>query len=397
MEPPQRQQLALLRDGLKRMLASGVWADRLSMDHLADIRDLSDLAALPFTVKTDLSPALSRVIVPRRAIVRVHASSGTTHQPTVVAYTAGDLDLWARLVARGLAAVGVGSDSVVHSALGYGLFTGGLGFHAAAESLGATVVPASTGRSSRHLRLIEALSADVLFATPSYALHLAESVSAPPQIRLGVFGAEPWSEAMRTRLEAAWGMTAVDTYGLSEMIGPGVAWECLAKDGMHLNEDAFLPEVVDPVTGAVLEDGRIGELVLSSMAREAMPLLRYRTGDLTALERGECRCGETLVRMRRVVGRVDGMVVVRGVNIYPGQLEAAVLSVSEARGDWQAVVERPENLDVLTVTVEGAAEIQPAVEAALHDVLGLRVTVVVVPPGRVGHGGGKRLGIQDRR
>jgi len=397
MEAPQRQQLALLRDGLSRMLASGVWADRLSMDHLAEIRDLSDLAALPFTVKTDLSPALSRTIVPRRAIVRVHASSGTTQQPTVVAYTAGDLDLWARLVARGLAAVGVGSDSVVHSALGYGLFTGGLGFHAAAESLGATVIPASTGRSSRHLHLIAALSADVLFATPSYALHLAESVPAPPRIRLGVFGAEPWSEAMRTRLEAAWGMTAVDTYGLSEMIGPGVAWECLARDGMHLNEDAFLPEVVDPVTGAVLEDGQLGELVLSSMAREAMPLLRYRTGDLTALERGQCGCGETLVRMRRVVGRVDEMVVVRGVNVYPGQLEAAVLSVSEARGDWQAVVERPENLDVLTVTVEGAAEIQPAIEAALHDVLGLRATVVVVPPGRVGHGGGKRLGIQDNR
>ncbi len=397
MEAPQRQQLALLRDGLSRMLASGVWADRLSMDHLAEIRDLSDLAALPFTVKTDLSPALSRTIVPRRAIVRVHASSGTTQQPTVVAYTAGDLDLWARLVARGLAAVGVGSDSVVHSALGYGLFTGGLGFHAAAESLGATVIPASTGRSSRHLHLIAALSADVLFATPSYALHLAESVPAPPRIRLGVFGAEPWSEAMRTRLEAAWGMTAVDTYGLSEMIGPGVAWECLARDGMHLNEDAFLPEVVDPVTGAVLEDEQLGELVLSSMAREAMPLLRYRTGDLTALERGQCSCGETLVRMRRVVGRVDEMVVVRGVNVYPGQLEAAVLSVSEARGDWQAVVERPENLDVLTVTVEGAAEIQPAVEAALHDVLGLWAAVVVVPPGRVGHGGGKRRGIQDNR
>jgi phenylacetate-CoA ligase len=393
----QQQQLALLQDGLRRMLDAGVWSDRLCEDHLTTARDLADLATLPLTVKGDLSPPLRRLLVPRRAVVRIHASSGTTAQPTVVAYTAGDLALWSRLVARGLSAVGVGPDSVVHSALGYGLFTGGLGFHAAAESLGATVIPAATGGAARHRRLMADLSADVLFATPSYALHLAEIEPDPPPIRLGVFGAEPWSEAMRARLESAWGMTAVDTYGLSEIIGPGVAWECLARDGLHINEDAFIPEVIDPTTGAVLPDGQTGELVLSSMARQAMPLLRYRTGDLTALDRRPCACGSTLTRMRRVSERVDGMVVVRGVNVFPGQITAAVLSVDGLRADWSAAVSRPGSLDVLTVAVEGPPTAHPAIEAALHDVLGIRAQVLVRPPGSIGHSGGKRAGITDER
>ena len=289
----------------------------------------------------------------------------------------------------------------MHSALGYGLFTGGLGFHAAAEHLGACVVPAAAGRSSRHLDLMSALGADVLFATPSYALHLAEVASPPPQLRLGVFGAEPWSEAVRARLESAWGMTAYDTYGLSEIIGPGVAWECPAKDGMHLNEDAFLPEIIDPTTGAVLPDGVEGELVLSSLVRQAMPLLRYRTGDLTTLDHGTCACGRTLVRMRRVRHRTDAMVVVRGVNVFPGQIAAALLGVSGLRTDWRASVTRPGALDVLTVEVESATPhhdgLAHVAVAALYEVLGLRAVVALLPPGTIGHSGGKRRPVADLR
>lgn len=397
----QQQQLALLRAGLERMVRSGVWADRLSGIQPEDLTDLADLAALPMTVKDDLRPALGRLIVPRHEIVRVHASSGSTADPTVVAYTARDLQLWSSLVARGLSAVGVGPSSVVHSALGYGLFTGGLGFHAAAERLGATVVPAGPGRSGRHRRLMKALSADVLFATPSYALHLAEIAPNPPPIRIGVFGAEPWSEALRARLESAWGMTAYDTYGLSEIIGPGVAWECPARAGMHINEDAFLPEIIDPVTGAVLPDGEEGELLLSSMAREAMPLLRYRTGDLTTLNRRPCACGSTLVRMHRIRSRADAMVVVRGVNVFPGQIEDAVLRVPGIRAIWEATVRRPAHLDVLSVAVEsdtpGKPRLQDAVTAALLDVLGLDVEVMLVAPGSLSHSGGKRARIRDER
>ena len=402
METEKRQQqLALLQAGLARMRHAGVWADRLAAIHPSDLTDLADLAALPMTVKDDLRPPLGRLVVPRRELVRVHASSGSTAEPTVVAYTAGDLRLWAKLVARGLSAVGVGADSVVHSALGYGLFTGGLGFHAAAEQLGATVVPAATGRADRHRRLIAALSADVLFATPSYALHLAEIAPDPPPIRIGVFGAEPWSEALRARLESAWGMTAYDTYGLSEIIGPGVAWECPARAGMHINEDAFLPEIIDPATGAVLPDGAEGELLLSSMAREAMPLLRYRTGDLTTLDRRPCVCGSTLVRMQRIRRRADAMVVVRGVNVFPGQIEDAVLRVPGIRASWQATVRRPAHLDVLSVSVACDApedsRLRDAVAAALHDVLGLRVEVMLVTPERLHHSGGKRAPIVDAR
>lgn len=397
----RRQQLELLRAGLERMLRAGVWADRLTGIHPEDLTELADLASLPMTIKDDLRPPLGRLVVPRGELVRVHASSGSTAAPTVVAYTAGDLRLWSTLVARGLAAVGVGRHSVVHSALGYGLFTGGLGFHAAAEALGAMVVPAAAGRADRHRRLIAALSADVLFATPSYALHLAEIAADPPPIRIGVFGAEPWSEALRARLESAWGMTAYDTYGLSEIIGPGVAWECPARAGMHINEDAFLPEIIDPSTGAVLPDGVEGELLLSSMAREAMPLLRYRTGDLTALDRRPCACGSTLVRMQRIRGRADAMVVVRGVNVFPGQIEDALLRVPGIRAIWQATVRRPAHLDVLSVSVEcdtpADAGLCDAVAAALHDVLGLRVVVLLVAPGSLSHSGGKRSPIQDER
>ena len=244
------------------------------------------------------------------------------------------------------------------------------------------------------------LSADVLFATPSYALHLA-GMGQPPPIRIGVFGAEPWSEALRARLESVWGMTAYDTYGLSEIIGPGVAWECPARDGMHINEDAYLPEIIDPHTGAVLPDGQTGELVLSSLAREAMPLLRYRTGDLTALDRRPCACGRTLVRMRRVTERADQMVVVRGVNVFPGQITAALLSVDGLRADWRAAVSRPAALDVLTVEVEcdtpQRVALQEAAVQALHDTLGLRCAVVLVRPGHIGHGGGKQAPIADER
>ena len=358
---------------------------------------------LPLTTKADLRGGypLGRLAVPRSALRRVHASSGTSGIPTVVAYTEGDLSLWARVVARGLAAVGVEAGTVVHSTLGYGLFTGGLGFHAAAERLGACVVPAAAGNGARHRRLLADLDAEVLLSTPSYAMHLAESADAPlPTVTAGVFGAEPMPDALRSRLEDAWGMRAHDTYGLSEAIGPGVAFECPARAGLHVNADVFHPEVIDPVAGTPLPEGAIGELVLSAPSKEAMPLLRYRTGDLTALDHQPCACGRALPRLRGIRGRVDDMRVVRGVNVYPSQIEAALLRFRFLRTAWQATITRPESLDRLVVVAESddtRPATQRAVARGLADALGLRVAVTLCPPGTLPPPAGKANRLVDQR
>jgi len=391
-EPHQTEALGAL---LRRLRALPAWRDRV-VD--------GPLSAQPFTTKADLRDAwpLGLLAVQPEQVLRVHASSGTTGLPTVVPCTRGDLDRWAAMVARGLAAVGVTARSRVYSALGYGLFTGGFGFHAAAERLGAMVIPAASGASTRQLRLLEGLAADTLFSTPSFALHLAERLEADgvaPRalaVKTGVFGAEPMSEALRARIEARWGMTAYDTYGLSEVCGPGVSWECEARDGMHINEDHLLPEIVDP-GGAPLPDGASGELVLTTLTREAMPLLRYRTGDRTHLIREPCACGRPLVRMARPLGRVDDMLIVRGVNVFPSQIEEVLLSTPEAGDCWRVVLRRAGALDEVTVEVESAADIARALEARLRDALALRVSARVVAPGSLPRSAGKAARVIDQR
>jgi len=348
------------------------------------------LAELPFTHKSHLQ-GFDSFRVPRRALVRLHSSSGTAGPRTLVGYTAADLALWTRLVARGLAAVGVNEDSVVYSVLGHGLFTGGFGFTQAATALGALVVPGGGARSAVHVAMMRQVCPDVLFATPSYALHLARAHGPVPPISLGVFGAEPWSEADRRALSREYGMQAVDTYGLSEAIGPGVAFECPEHNGLHLNADAFWPEVVD-ADGQPVRDGTEGELVLSAPTKEALPLLRYRTGDRTRLDWSPCPCGRTLPRMSRVTGRVDEMVVVRGVNVRPSQVSAA-LSAHPSTG-WQLEVSRgATGLDELAIVVESA--LPEVVFDKLQDALGLRLVQRVVPI--LPHSGGKAVRLVDLR
>jgi phenylacetate-CoA ligase len=349
----------------------------------------SDLATLPFTTKADLHPP--RFSVPDRELVRLHASSGTQGERTLVGYTAADLQLWSQVVARGLAAVGVHEDTVVYSALGHGLFTGGFGFTQAATALGALVVPGSQARSAVHVDLLHRIQPHVLFATPSYALHLARAHGRVPQIALGVFGAEPWTESDRAALQAAYAMQARDTYGLSEVIGPGVAFECPAMRGLHINADVFWPEVVD-LSGAVVSDGGEGELVLTAPTKQALPLLRYRTGDLTRLDWSPCACGRTLPRMARVTSRVDEMVVVRGVNVRPGQVAAVLETVPH--GAWQLQVTRgPTGLDEITLVVENG--LPTGVLERVSDVLGLRLTLR--PVFLLDHSGGKAQRLVDLR
>jgi phenylacetate-CoA ligase len=359
------------------------------------------LPELPFRVKAELRERypFGLLQVPLEECVRIHASSGTRGKATIVAYTRADLGAWADCCARALAAAGAGPGTVVHVAYGYGLFTGGLGLHYGAERLGCTVVPASGGNTPRQAQLLEDLGAEILCCTPSYALAIADHVSEPVRLslRAGVFGAEPWTEGLREAIEGALGLTALDIYGLSEVMGPGVSAECAeAQDGAHVNEDHFLVEVVDPQSGQPLPDGEVGELVFSTLTKKALPLLRYRTGDLASLTREPCACGRTFARMSRVVGRTDDMLIIRGVNVFPSEIERALLAIPELAPHYQLVVERPGHLDELTVQVEGAVE--PAlVRKQLHSVLGLTAQVEIVQPGTIPRSEGKALRVLDRR
>jgi phenylacetate-CoA ligase len=363
--------------------------------------ELEALPELPFRVKSELRDAypFGLLQVPLEECVRIHASSGTRGKATIVAYTRADLAAWADCCARALAAAGAGPGTVVHIAYGYGLFTGGLGIHYGAERLGCTVVPASGGNTPRQAQLLEDLGAEILCCTPSYALAIADHVSEAGQLKLraGLFGAEPWTEGLREAIEHALELTAVDIYGLSEVMGPGVSAECEeARDGAHVNEDHFLVEVVDPATGTPLPDGEVGELVFSTLTKEALPLLRYRTGDLASLTREPCVCGRTSTRMSRVVGRTDDMLIIRGVNVFPSEIERALLAIPELEPHYQLVVERPGHLDELTVQVEGAVE-ATSVREQLHSVLGLTANVDVVQPGTIPRSEGKALRVLDRR
>lgn len=380
-----------------------------------DIRSLDDLRRLPFTTKNDLrrNYPFGLLAVPRQETVEVHSSSGTTGMPVAVAYSRGDIDLWSEVMARVVAGAGASSGDVIHNAYGYGLFTGGLGFHYGAMKLGATVVPASAGATGRQIKLMQELGAKGLVCTPSYALHIAEVMAdtqvARDSLRLeyGVFGAEPWSEGMRRELEARLGLRAVDVYGLSEVIGPGVASECAeAQAGLHINDDHFLPEIIDPETGETLPWGARGELVITTLTKEALPLVRYRTGDLTAFLPGDCPCGRTTLRMTRIYGRADNMLIIRGANVFPFDIEGVLLSHAELEPHYQLVVTREHALDVVEVQVEAKtayyqgdqlAGIEARVADAVRKAIGLGVRVVVVPQRTIPRSEGKALRVVDRR
>lgn len=380
------------------------------------IRTLDDLPKLPFTIKRDFRDnyPFGLAAVPQERIVRLHASSGTTGKPIVVTYTAGDIDLWSEVMARTLVACGVTQDDTVHNAYGYGLFTGGLGFHYGAERAGATVIPMSGGNTKRQIMLMQDLGSTVLCCTPSYALYLAEVAEEmgvdlrTSRLRVGIFGAEPWSLGMREEVETKVGLKALDIYGLSEIIGPGVSVECGHQVGLHIFEDHFLPEIVDPKSGEPLPYGERGELVLTTLTKEAMPIIRYRTGDITSLNPETCVCGRTLVRMGKISGRTDDMLIVRGINVFPSQIETVLLQVEGVQPHYQIIVDRQHSLDDLEVWVEVSEEVFAdeirglealgrEIRNELRHVLGISARVKLVEPRTIQRSEGKAKRVIDRR
>jgi len=380
--------------------------------HPDDVRELADLAKLPFTTKADLRAnyPFGMFAVPREQVVRVHASSGTTGQPTVVGYTAEDVDMWADVMARSIRAAGGRPGDVLHNAYGYGLFTGGLGAHYGAEKLGCTVVPVSGGMTERQVRLITDFGPRLIMVTPSYMLAIVDELERQgidprtTSLKVGIFGAEPWTEEMRTEMERRLDMHAVDIYGLSEVIGPGVASECVeTKDGLHVWEDHFYPEIVNPATGDVLPDGERGELVFTSLTKEALPIVRYRTRDLTRLLPGTAR---TMRRIEKVTGRSDDMLIVRGVNLFPTQVEELILRVPGLAPHFQLVLSRPKRLDELTVRVEArpdAASTDERLRSELQlaglikENIGVSAAVDVLEPDLIERSAGKAQRVLDLR
>ncbi|MGD9952119.1 MAG: phenylacetate--CoA ligase family protein [Burkholderiales bacterium] len=376
-----------------------------------DVRTLEDVGRLPFTLKTDLREhyPFGMFARPREGLTRLHASSGTTGKPTVVGYTAQDLSTWADLMARSMACAGARPGDLVHNAYGYGLFTGGLGAHAGAERLGATVVPMSGGATERQVLLIKDFGARVLCATPSYALAIAEVAEREgvdlrdAKLEIGLFGAEPWSEAMRAEIEARLGLKAIDVYGLSEIMGPGVAVECEAQAGLHGWEDHFLFEIIDPDTGRPAPEGEAGELVITTLTKQALPMIRYRTRDITRATRARCACGRTHLRLQRITGRNDDMLIIRGVNVYPSQIEAVLVGLPGVAPHYQLVVERNGSLDELTVEVEAASlehaleELEARVCHQIKSMIGVTTRVVGKRPGEVPRSQGKAVRVRDLR
>jgi phenylacetate-CoA ligase len=406
LEALQLRRLAATVDVVKQNVPA--FTDRLAkVNTPASLHGIRDI---PFTKKTDLRDnyPFGLFAVPRHEVKRVHASSGTTGKPTVVGYTAEDLTMWAQCVARCLRGAGIEPGWMLHNAYGYGLFTGGLGLHAGAEEAGISVVPVSGGNTERQLMLIEDFAPESICCTPSYALTLAEHLSGENSLQVGVLGAEPWSELMREQIEEKLSLIAVNIYGLSEVIGPGVACETADRQGLVVMEDHFYPEVVHPETGEVLDDGEVGVLVLTSLTKQAFPILRYWTGDLCSLTREPSPCGRTHARISSIVGRSDDMIVIRGVNVYPSQVEHALLGVDLAAPHFRLVVTREGTLDNLTVEVEpveGAGKIDDIgerlsgrVSDALRSSLGIGVAVTVAEPGSLPRSeGGKLSRVDDRR
>lgn len=397
--------VALYRD---RMDKSGVRPE--------DIKELSDISKLPFTVKNDLRDTypFGLFASPINEIVRLHASSGTTGKPIVVAYTKEDIKVWACVIQRTFACIGLDKNDIIQNSYGYGLFTGGLGAHYGAEELGATVIPTSGGNTERQLMVMKDFGVTAICCTPSYFLHIldkAESMRIDLRelpIRVGVFGAEPWTEQMRERIEAAAGIKAYDIYGLSEIIGPGVASACEAQHGLHVFEDCFYPEIIDPETCEVLPDGQEGELVLTTLAKQAMPMLRYRTRDITTLITEQCPCGRTIRRIKRIGRRSDDMFIIRGVNVFPSQIEEALLRVEGTLPHYQIILNRDRDLDRMEVQVEVTAEVFSdkvsqmeklisKISYEIHSIVGINASVVLVSPNTIQRSEGKAKRVQDKR
>ncbi|MBQ3230650.1 MAG: phenylacetate--CoA ligase [Clostridia bacterium] len=381
----------------------------------ADINSIDDITKLPFTLKTDLRDnyPYGLFAVPMTDLVRVHASSGTTGKQTVVGYTKKDIDVWSESAARAIAATGGTKDDIVHVSYGYGLFTGGLGLHYGAEYLGATAIPVSTGNTARQIQIFQDFGSTVLCCTPSYALYLGESIRDAGisldtiKLRAGIFGAEPWTDAMRKQIETLLGIEAYDIYGLSEIAGPGVSFDCECHNGMHVNEDYFYPEVIDPETLEPVPDGTVGELVFTCIGKEALPLIRYRTRDLCSITHEKCACGRTTVRMSKPVGRSDDMLIIRGVNVFPSQIEHVLLQQG-MEPNYLILVDRVNNLDTLTVEVEMAQntfsdtikDLETAkkkLEAAMQNTLNVHAHIKFVEYGTLPRSEGKAKRVIDKR
>lgn len=381
-----------------------------------DIKSIADLQKLPFTVKQDLRDnyPYGMFASPMKDVVRIHASSGTTGKQTVVGYTAHDIDMWAECAARALVSVGGTKDDFIHVSYGYGLFTGGLGLHYGAERLGATAIPASAGNSMRQLQLFKDFGSSIICMTPSYAISLIElmkenNISKDEfKLKAGVFGAEPWTEEMRKEIEAGLGIKAYDIYGLSEIMGPSVSCECECQCGMHICEDHFIPEIIDPDTLEVLPAGQQGELVFTCISKEALPLIRYRTRDIATLVYDKCECGRTLVRMLKPQGRTDDMLIIRGVNVFPSQIESALLSVDSKATNYFLEVDRVNNLDTLEVQVEMREDMfgdeiktleayKKKVKSAIDSAIGVGVSVKLVEPKTLARSTGKAVRVNDKR
>jgi phenylacetate-CoA ligase len=404
-------QLERLQDLVARMQRGGFFAERLR--HAAVPRSLREAAELPFSTKSDMRDGypLGLLAVPERTLARIHASSGTTGNPTIGAYTRRDLDIFGEVMARSLAAGGIEPGDMFQVAWGYGLFTGGLGAHGGCETLGACAIPASSGNTARQMQLLADLPVVGIGATPSYALVVAERFRAekrrPRALKFAICGAEAWTRELRASLEELFGVTATNIYGLTEIIGPGVAQECLDKRGMHVQEDHFWPEIIDPQTGVPVPDGERGELVLTTLTREAMPMLRYRTRDLTTIDRERCSCGRTTARIDWFTGRVDDMLVIRGVNVFPSAVEETLLRFAELSPNYRIIVDRPPNgLDQVLVEcehAEGAAiddveKLSAAVAKRLNETLLVSMQVRVIAPGAIERiEAGKAKRVIDRR
>jgi len=418
-EELERVQLARLKETVQRAYARVEHFAR-SFDahgvHPDDLQTLDDIRRFPFLTKAEILEhyPFGMLAVPLSEVVRIHSSSGTTGHPLVVAYTQHDLETWTELVARIVSAAGVTREDIVQIAFSYGLFTGGFGLHYGLEKVGATIVPASGGNTERQIRLMRDFGVTGLVCTPTYALHIGEvarGMGIEPQslkLRWGLFGSEPWSEGMRREIEASLGLFATDNYGLSEVIGPGVSGECEYRCGLHINEDHFLVEVIDPETLEVLPEGEVGELVFTTLTKEAFPVIRYRTRDISRITREPCPCGRTTARMERVRGRTDDMLIVRGVNVFPSQIESVLLEIEGAEPHYQIVVDRRGALDDLEVWVEVSerifvdeweklAALEKRIRQRLETVLGISVRVKLVEPKSIERTAGKAKRVVDRR
>ncbi len=381
-----------------------------------DIKGVQDLSRLPFTTKDTLrgNYPYGLFAEPLSKIVRVHASSGTTGKPTVVGYTRKDLDTWAELIARIVVQAGTTEEDIVQICFGYGLFTGGFGLHYGLEKLGTAIIPASIGNTRRQIMLMEDFATSVLVSTPSYALYMAEVLEDMGvkrdrlKLRLGLFGGEPWTESMREQIKAKWDITATDNYGLSEIIGPGVSGECLEFRGLHISEDHFIPEIIDPETGESLDYGQEGELVFTTLTKEAFPVIRYRTKDISVLWDEPCSCGRTTARMKKVTGRTDDMLIIRGVNVYPSQIESVLMEIKGVAPHYQIMVERRGHLDDMEVKVEleeqlftgsfrDLEDVEKKIRSGLNSVLGIDVNVKLVEPRTLERSEGKSKRVIDKR